>query len=83
MVEEEVAEEVTGEGGTGGGESVVEGGEGEAEEISVNVVLLETMLERLRILEQLAKGELKPEEAAAKLSTLKAPEVEKRRRRRR
>ena len=81
MVEE--AEEVTEAGEATGGESVVEGGEGEAEEISVNVVLLETMLERLKIIEQLAKGELKPEEAAAKLATIKAPEVEKRRRRRR
>ena len=76
---EETLEETGGEGG----ESVVEGGEEEAEEISVNIVLLETMLQRLQILEQLARGELKPEEAAAKLASIRAPEVEKRRRRRR
>ena len=80
---EESEEVITEAAESGGGESVVEEGEGEAEEISVNIVLLETMLERLKILEQLAKGQISAEEAAAKLSSIKAPEVEKRRRRRR
>ncbi len=57
--------------------------EEEVEEISVNVQMLEAMLERLSVLEKLAKGEMKPEEAVEKLGAIAVPEVEKRRRRRR
>ena len=60
-----------------------ESGEEASEEISVNVLLLEVMLNRLSVLEKLAKGEITPEEAAQMLSALRAPELEKRRRRRR
>ena len=60
-----------------------ESGEEAGEEISVNIILLEVMLNRLSVLEKLARGEVSPEEAAQMLSAIRAPELEKRRRRRR
>ncbi len=82
MVEEEVGETTVTEESSA--ESVVsEEAGGEEEEISVNVVMLETMFERLAVLEKLAKGEITPREALELLAKVRAPEVEKRRRRRR
>ncbi len=52
------------------------------EEISVNVQMLEVMLERLAVLEKLTKGEISVEEAVQLLESVTVPEVEKRRRRR-
>ncbi len=60
-----------------------EEGEEAGEEISVNILLLEVMLNRLSVIEKLARGEITPEEAAQILSAIRAPELEKRRRRRR
>ncbi|AEM39493.1 hypothetical protein Pyrfu_1636 [Pyrolobus fumarii 1A] len=72
---EETSETLTTEG--------EEGEEGEAEEISVNVLLLEAMLDRLNVLEKLARGELSETEARTALEGIAVPESEKRRRRRR
>ncbi len=81
MVEEELGGETISEETSA--ESVLGEEGGEEEEISVNVVMLETMFNRLAVIEKLAKGEITPEQAIEQLSRIRAPEVEKRRRRRR
>jgi hypothetical protein len=79
LVEEEVSEAYE---STETASTVEEEG-GEEEEISVSAAALEAMLERLAVIEKLARGEMSPEEAAQVLSKIRMPELEKKKRRRR
>ena len=81
MSEEELLEAYGEESGEAGAEAGEEEA-GEYENIDLNAALLEVMVKRTELLEQLASGKLGAEAAAEQLEAVKMPSLERRRRRR-